>query len=250
LMMKMTSNRDTIGNLIGSTPGLKSDRVGQALLRDPLLLFNWLFSENVATLATEHPSVIEACQQLSSTLHTEATGLFAAGGANLLYEDSDSDDEGGPAQAAGGAAPRMGGPPPRMGGPPGAALFTPQHLAAALAAAGRGMGRGQQQPMFNAPQVRPQQPAATARGANAAAGAITAEMFRHAMQNALGVNAPPAQQPTAPPPIENFDAQMEQLNMMGFANREENLHALRSTGGNVEAALEFIINERERMGLD
>uniref|UniRef100_A0A914XT27 UBA domain-containing protein n=1 Tax=Plectus sambesii TaxID=2011161 RepID=A0A914XT27_9BILA len=232
LLIKMTSNRDTIGNLIGSTPGLKTDRVAQALLRDPLLLLNWLFSENIGSLAAQHPSVIDACQQLSSTLHTEATGLYAAGASNPLYDDdSDAEDEarGGARQAAGPARP--------------AAQFTPQHLAAALAAVGQGMGRGQQ-PAFNAPQ-----PAANAGRANAAPGQITPEMFQRAMRQAFG-NAVPAQQPPAPAPVENFDAQMEQLNMMGFANREENLRALRATDGNVEAALEFIINERESLGLD
>lgn len=44
----MVSNRDTIGSLIGSTPSLKADRVAQVLLRDPILLLNWLFSENIA----------------------------------------------------------------------------------------------------------------------------------------------------------------------------------------------------------
>ncbi len=47
-LMKITSSRDTIGNLIRSTPGLKSDRIAQGLLRDPLLLLKWLLSENIA----------------------------------------------------------------------------------------------------------------------------------------------------------------------------------------------------------
>lgn len=50
--------------------------------------------------------------------------------------------------------------------------------------------------------------------------------------------------------MENFDAQLEQLGAMGFTNRDENLRALRATAGNVETALEFIINERENLGLD
>jgi len=74
--------------------------------------------------------------------------------------------------------------------------------------------------------------------------------LQRAMRQALFTNAAPAQQPAPPAPVENFDAQLEQLSMMGFMDREENLRALRATAGNFEAALEFIINERESMGLD
>lgn len=47
---------------------------------------------------------------------------------------------------------------------------------------------------------------------------------------------------------------MADLRNMGFTNDEENLRALRVSNGEVQAALEFIINQRERQeegfGLD
>lgn len=44
------------------------------------------------------------------------------------------------------------------------------------------------------------------------------------------------------PPEEKYKDQLEQLNAMGFTNKEVNLQALQATGGNVEAAVERILN--------
>jgi hypothetical protein len=48
-------------------------------------------------------------------------------------------------------------------------------------------------------------------------------------------------------PQANFDEQLRQLNEMGFVDLQENLTALRATGGDFEMALEFIISQRESM---
>ena len=48
-----------------------------------------------------------------------------------------------------------------------------------------------------------------------------------------------------PAPVEDFSRQLGQLNDMGFMDRNENLTALRATGGDFEQTLEFIIARRE-----
>ena len=44
------------------------------------------------------------------------------------------------------------------------------------------------------------------------------------------------------PPAERYKTQLEQLQGMGFLNKEVNLQALQATSGNVEAAVERLLN--------
>ncbi|KAJ2726664.1 hypothetical protein GGI07_000387 [Coemansia sp. Benny D115] len=44
------------------------------------------------------------------------------------------------------------------------------------------------------------------------------------------------------PPEERFQTQLQQLNDMGFWNAAMNIRALTMTGGNVEAAIEYLLN--------
>jgi len=44
------------------------------------------------------------------------------------------------------------------------------------------------------------------------------------------------------PPEEKYKTQLEQLEAMGFTNKSVNLEALKATGGNVDAAVERILN--------
>jgi len=54
--------------------------------------------------------------------------------------------------------------------------------------------------------------------------------------------APPAAAPTdSRPPEERFQVQLQQLQDMGFSNAAQNVRALLATGGNVHAAIEYIL---------
>lgn len=44
------------------------------------------------------------------------------------------------------------------------------------------------------------------------------------------------------PPEEKYKSQLEQLEAMGFTNKNVNLEALKATGGNVDAAVERLLN--------
>lgn len=54
-----------------------------------------------------------------------------------------------------------------------------------------------------------------------------------------GQQAPPADNR---PPEEKYENQLRQLNEMGFSNFEQNVAALRRSGGNVQGALEFLLS--------
>ncbi|KAH9052316.1 hypothetical protein EDB87DRAFT_1816593 [Lactarius vividus] len=54
-----------------------------------------------------------------------------------------------------------------------------------------------------------------------------------------GVGASPL--PGGPPPEERFQVQLQQLQDMGFTNASQNVRALLATGGNVHAAIEYIL---------
>lgn len=56
-----------------------------------------------------------------------------------------------------------------------------------------------------------------------------------------GLGGPGAGDPSQPPE-ERYKTQLEQLQTMGFVNKEVNLQALQATGGNVEAAVERLLS--------
>jgi ubiquilin len=47
---------------------------------------------------------------------------------------------------------------------------------------------------------------------------------------------------SAEPPEVRYQVQLEQLQNMGFTNASQNVRALLATGGNVHAAIEYILN--------
>lgn len=61
-----------------------------------------------------------------------------------------------------------------------------------------------------------------------------------------GLGGGPFGAPTTPadtrPPEERFQTQLQQLNEMGFFNASQNIRALQAAGGNVQAAIEYILN--------
>jgi ubiquilin len=67
------------------------------------------------------------------------------------------------------------------------------------------------------------------------------------MIQALQAGGPPAQQQQASsePPEVRFASQLQQLNDMGFWDKEENIRALLMTGGNVNAAVERLLNSMQ-----
>lgn len=56
-----------------------------------------------------------------------------------------------------------------------------------------------------------------------------------------GLGATPTAPPSGDPPEVRFQVQLQQLQDMGFTNASQNVRALLATGGNVHAAIEYIL---------
>ncbi|KAF8263801.1 hypothetical protein EI94DRAFT_1740009 [Lactarius quietus] len=107
----------------------------------------------------------------------------------------------------------------------------------------------------NAPQGASTAPAPATLGTSPAAGgtAPVPNLFGLGDPNALmqllggaggagyGAGAGASPIPAGPPPEERFQVQLQQLQDMGFTNASQNVRALLATGGNVHAAIEYIL---------
>lgn len=83
------------------------------------------------------------------------------------------------------------------------------------------------------------------RGAPQGSGAnpfgMTPEMMQNVMQNLMGGAAEPAGPADTRPPEERYAEQLSQLNEMGFYDFDQNVAALRRSGGNVQGAVNFLL---------
>jgi len=81
-------------------------------------------------------------------------------------------------------------------------------------------------------------PSSTTTTSSPTPAAPSSDAFASFIQNMSSALAGPAQ---GGPPEERYSAQLEQLNSMGFINREANLQALQATLGDVNAAVERLL---------
>lgn len=70
---------------------------------------------------------------------------------------------------------------------------------------------------------------------------MTPEMMQNFMQNFMGGAAEPAAPADNRPPEERYAEQLSQLNEMGFYDFDQNVAALRRSGGNVQGAVNFLL---------
>lgn len=70
---------------------------------------------------------------------------------------------------------------------------------------------------------------------------MTPEMMQNLMQNLMGGAAEPAAPADTRPPEERYAEQLSQLNEMGFYDFDQNVAALRRSGGNVQGAVNFLL---------
>lgn len=91
-------------------------------------------------------------------------------------------------------------------------------------------------------------PGAAGSGANPGTGAGAGPWgqqdpgMMQALMASLGANTGANQPEDNRPPEERFEVQLRQLNEMGFSDFERNVQALRRSGGNVQGALENLLN--------
>lgn len=70
---------------------------------------------------------------------------------------------------------------------------------------------------------------------------MTPETMQNLMQNLVGGAAEPAAPADTRPPEERYAEQLSQLNEMGFYDFDQNVAALRRSGGNVQGAVNFLL---------
>ncbi|KAH9814407.1 hypothetical protein DFH28DRAFT_1082986 [Melampsora americana] len=141
---------------------------------------------------------------------------------------------------------------PGMGAPTGGAGTTPgvNPIAAALGAqAGAGAQAGTT-PATTTPGLNNDAPAAGLGGMDPFA-FMNTPLGQMAMQQMAGgggmpgmfggLGLPPSQPADSRPPEERFEVQLTQLQGMGFSDARQNIRALQASGGNVEAAIEYIL---------
>lgn len=97
-----------------------------------------------------------------------------------------------------------------------------------------GIGQPGQMPDFSALQQMMQQFGGGGAGASGPFGGFG------------GPGSPPAQQQQqdSRPPEERYASQLVQLQEMGFVNGQQNIRALQACGGNVQAAVEYLISSQ------
>ncbi|KAI6106705.1 hypothetical protein EV401DRAFT_2121246 [Pisolithus croceorrhizus] len=99
-----------------------------------------------------------------------------------------------------------------------------------------------QQPPFNLFGGTPQSPSANI-GTNPF---FNPALMQQILAGGMGGSSLGAGIPSTPadtrPPEERFQAQLQQLQEMGFTNASQNVRALLATGGNVQAAIEYIFS--------
>lgn len=244
ILIRLISNSETLQNLMNCIPGLRQDHTAQAVLKDLYMLVHWIRSPKVTENFREHPSLFAACQQLVEHMHSE---VLRNSGTNLAMDDdfneaindfigneeSDSDTE-----AANRPITATQQQPQIIPQQQQPQAISAQYLAAALAvAAATGqnvtVGPGQQQQQQHA---NPGPSFETASQPQ-----ITMSDLHRAVLQATGSAGPSLTS------NESFEAQIAELNSMGFTDREEIVRALRHSSGDVQGALEFIINQRETM---
>lgn len=257
--------QENMESLAAACPGLQQDTVAQAYLTRPELLIHLLDMETLKKISKNHPSLLEAANNLAAAVHEEnaAAGrenrssssappaedsVEGEPGSYFLDEMSDEDmdvDDDTSRETATRAAP-----------------ITPEQLAAALATAA---DRPTTNPFMGVTGMAPgagQQPAPGGSGNSASnsttqstattpgALRITADMFQTAMQQAMmnsisgatSSESPTTHQSQASLAQPNWSAQLATMQDMGIVDEGLAVRALQVMGGDLQAAVDLIFS--------
>lgn len=279
-LRRLTESRESLETLVATCPGLAQDRFALSVLAKPEMLLMLMKKETLRKVAKEHPSLIEAMNNLAAAVHEEVVAKGAAGqqqqaqqqmamltpfaysldDLDQVDDDVDDEEEGGDGMDVGGAA--AGGPlqPGVVQRNRSFSAITPDQLAAAIVAAQGASGGGgaggaaaaagassalgglfqgmtgmaPRQQQVRSQQQQPQQ------------AAITSDMFRAAMQQAMAAtgNAGPSPMETSSQPSEEAGIQesLKTMREMGIANEDLARKALKVMGGDLQAAVDLVLS--------
>ncbi|XP_078611146.1 ubiquitin-like protein 7 isoform X1 [Branchiostoma floridae x Branchiostoma japonicum] len=236
IVQRVLSNPVTMESVIAATPGLASDQIALALLRDGELLMNLADPAQVQKIVTAHPCLVQAATLIATAVNEEAAsggaqGGTSSGGGGLFGMDSEEEDMETADQGVGGNDSQAATPSP----------ITPVQLASALATAAMNMQPQGGQEVLQRPTANTSgsssatTPTSSTNSAAASGGEpagsrpmITQDLFSQAMQQALTAAT---------------QSQLQQMREMGITDDALSLRALQATGGDVQAALELIFGD-------
>ncbi len=250
-VLKRLTDRENLESLVAACPGLVEDPVALALLSKPEMLLMLLKMETVKKLGQQHPSLCEALSNLAAAVHeeratTSRTGPGPSAGDGRvpapfsyhLDELSGQDDDDEEQMEVGEGIQRNRS----------FSAITPDQLAAAIAAA-QGNSDGPRTPatgsvmdtLFggmtgmtaaNSNSARLAEPAASS---SAAPQAITPDMFRAAMEQAMASATARPQQPSD-------EEKIEKMREMGIVDEGLARQALKVMDGDLQAAIDLILS--------
>lgn len=221
--------------IIAATPGLAEDPVAIAIIQDPELIVHLSDPDTVRKMSELHPSLIEAATHIAAHVHEEAAkGNTAQASTSTGYSyslEALSDDE---------EMDSSSSDPPREGHPlirnASYNAITAAQLAAAIA---------------NATNYFPSNGTSSTPNSSSV---ITNEMFSSAMQQAFATASNRrSASPTTPshfvPAVSStsslrtrYQEQLEQMREIGLTNEGANIRALQTTSGDVQAAIDLVLN--------
>ncbi|XP_071964594.1 ubiquitin-like protein 7 isoform X3 [Antedon mediterranea] len=232
------NNPDTLKNIAATTPGLTSDHVAMAFLRDADLIIQISDPDNLKKIVEKHPAIGHAALQIAASSVSETNSRLGAvlSGQEpgfMSDEEMDTSDSSSNAQNSNQRRRQTQNSQVRP--------INASQLAAALnasrgAAASTSTGATTQNTTSSSSGLQP----------------ITVDMFTQAMAHALqasasaSVSSSPANTSRSNGQLkaEDLKEQMQTLRDMGFPNDDQNLRALQASNGIVQGALDLIISQR------
>ncbi|KAK3738149.1 hypothetical protein QZH41_016647 [Actinostola sp. cb2023] len=225
---KILNNPEMMEQLIAATPGLSEDLTAMALLQDQELLQQVIETADIEQVVKQHPCLIEAASYIAAATATEGgegrSGLHVRNlhAGNDADEDMSDVEPGLLAHAEMIAAQEESIQSSQTTRTQSA--VTPSMLASALANAGLPTSSAGEGPSTSTDSTQQ----------------VTREMFTDAIATAITDSSSSDSSTRTQQNPSNLQTQLQQLRDMGITDDEVSLQALRATGGNVQAALEFI----------
>ncbi|XP_001606904.1 ubiquitin-like protein 7 [Nasonia vitripennis] len=262
-MRHMTKRPEVIENIISSSPGLSEDAVAIAILHDPDLIVHFNNAETIRKIAKLHPSLLEAAQHIASAVHDEAHNLAAS--ANLHNNTANaattghsyslenlSDDE----EMAGDSSQSSDSPQPSNSANQSRIQSNRLSVADFFAAITRAQRSNSNNGGTGSASTASS--SSVSRSNSNSGGVITVDFFNEAMQRAIATtpslnndssnsqSQPPSASFTPPNSSSGSSNDMQRqisiMHEMGLLNDAINLQALQITNGDVQAAIELVLN--------
>jgi len=250
-LFKVLASKESLDQIIMSTPGLSSDAVAMGVLQDRDLFMQFVDPAMLDRLSQSHPALVHAVTLVldfvsgnmaaqagtstgTSTARNATASSYSDMPGGFLFEGMSDDDDDFQSGGQGGSSRRAGSSGLRPAslahtGATGPRPITQAELATALALAST--------PESSAVTPTTGQSEASSGGTSRAAGTpVTSDLFSQALQQALQASSMPS---SAPQPG-RWQSQMQQLRDMGIQDEELMLRALQATNGDIQAALELI----------